>query len=63
MTPDQPPHSQHPKSSETTAPTSGSSPPKNNLLDDVIGVALGISVGWLGEIAMHSNGFALFSAS
>ncbi len=60
MTPDQPPH---PESSETTEPATSRSPPKNHFLDDVIGVAVGISVGWLGEIAMQSTGFALFAAN
>ncbi len=63
MTPDQQPKTHH--SAAPQRPTSAHSnhPPKNHFLDDVIGIEIGISVGWLGEIAMQSAGFSLFAFS
>ncbi len=64
MTPDQQPKNHHSEAPQThTSTHSSSRPPKYQFLDDAIGIAIGISVGWLGEIAMQSAGFTLFALS
>ncbi|PVE41391.1 hypothetical protein [Limnohabitans planktonicus] len=63
MTPDQQARHHQPEASETTASVHSSRPLKNHFVDDALGVAFGIAVGWLGEITMQSAGFTLFALS